>query len=101
MQSFAESENVPECHPYRLLSAEDIMGYATIDFPDTEDFSNSLDVSANDDLQLDLDSQIRSESCFRDIIGQSSAIQKVLEEVEIVAPTNSTILLHGDTGTGK
>jgi formate hydrogenlyase transcriptional activator len=77
------------------------MSYAMIDFPDPEDFSSSSDVSANDDLQLDLDSQIRSESCFRDIIGQSSAIQKVLEEVEIVAPTNSTVLLHGDTGTGK
>jgi formate hydrogenlyase transcriptional activator len=58
-------------------------------------------VSASDDLQLDLDSQICSETRFRDIIGQSPAIQKVLEEVEIVAPASSTVLLHGETGTGK
>jgi formate hydrogenlyase transcriptional activator len=77
------------------------MSYATVGFPDTRHFSSPSNVSVNDDLQLDLDSQARSESCFRDIIGQSPAIQKLLEEVEIVAPTNSTVLLHGETGTGK
>jgi formate hydrogenlyase transcriptional activator len=78
-----------------------MMSYATVGFPGPGDFSSSWNVSANDELQLDLDSQIRSESCFRDIIGQSPAIQKLLEEVEIVAPTSSTVLLHGETGTGK
>jgi formate hydrogenlyase transcriptional activator len=41
------------------------------------------------------------EHCFKDIIGNSSAIQRVLEQVAIVAPTDSTVLLHGETGTGK
>jgi formate hydrogenlyase transcriptional activator len=77
------------------------MGYAMVSFRKPGDFSSSSDMSANDDLQVDLNSQIRPESCFRDIIGQSPAIQKVLEEVEIVAATNSTVLLHGETGTGK
>jgi formate hydrogenlyase transcriptional activator len=77
------------------------MSYATIGFPEARDFSSSWNVSTNDELPLDLDSQVRSESCFRDIIGQSPAIQKVLAEVAIVAPTSSTILLHGETGTGK
>jgi formate hydrogenlyase transcriptional activator len=78
-----------------------MMSYATIGFPQSGDFSSSWNVSAKDDLQLGLDSQISSGTCFRDIIGQSPAIQKVLEEVEIVAPTNSSVLLYGETGTGK
>ncbi len=52
-----------------------------------------------------LDEQLRSgpqaEHCFEGIIGQSAAIQHVLQQVSIVAPTDSTVLLHGETGTGK
>jgi formate hydrogenlyase transcriptional activator len=44
---------------------------------------------------------IGAEQCFAGIIGQSPAIQKVLQQVAIVAPTDSTVLLHGETGTGK
>lgn len=36
-----------------------------------------------------------------EIIGQSSAIQKVLQQIELVAPTESTILIQGESGTGK
>jgi formate hydrogenlyase transcriptional activator len=46
-------------------------------------------------------SQTRSRCCFEDIIGESSALQRVLEKVAIVAPTDSTVLIHGETGTGK
>ena len=42
-----------------------------------------------------------TESCFEEIIGRSPAIQNVLQQVAIVAPTDSTVLLHGETGTGK
>jgi len=42
-----------------------------------------------------------SEYCFEGIIGRSPAIQNVLKQVSIVAPTGSTVLLHGETGTGK
>jgi len=38
---------------------------------------------------------------FKDIVGDSAAIQKVLEQVMIVARTDATVLLHGETGTGK
>jgi formate hydrogenlyase transcriptional activator len=51
--------------------------------------------------QLVLGSDISSECCFEGIIGKSLAIQQVLEQVAIVAPTDSTVLLHGETGTGK
>ena len=58
-------------------------------------------VTELEDEQLCLDSEISSEHCFEGIIGKSRAIQKVLEQVAIVAPTDSTVLLHGETGTGK
>ena len=48
-----------------------------------------------------LKSAISAESCFEDIVGTSPAIRKVLEQVSIVAPTDATVLLHGETGTGK
>jgi formate hydrogenlyase transcriptional activator len=82
-------------------TAEVNMGYAAVSLADAERFLSSANQSAENDLQFRLDSQVRSENCFGDIIGKSPAIQKVLEQVEIVAPTNSTVLLHGETGTGK
>ncbi len=54
-----------------------------------------------EDERLYLESEIRSESNFEDIVGKSRALQKVLEQVSIVAPTDSTVLLRGETGTGK
>jgi formate hydrogenlyase transcriptional activator len=56
---------------------------------------------AMEDEQLLLGSEVSSEQYFAGIIGQSPAIQKVLQQVAIVAPTDSTVLLHGETGTGK
>jgi transcriptional regulator with GAF, ATPase, and Fis domain len=38
---------------------------------------------------------------FGDIVGQSSAIHKVLEQVELVAPTDASVLIVGESGTGK
>ena len=51
--------------------------------------------------RLYLESEIRSEYNFEDIVGKSAAIRKVLDQVAIVALTHSTVLLHGETGTGK
>jgi formate hydrogenlyase transcriptional activator len=38
---------------------------------------------------------------FEQIIGSSPVLESVLEQVERVAPTDSTVLIHGETGTGK
>jgi formate hydrogenlyase transcriptional activator len=60
--------------------------------------------ASRDDLEeqkLYLESEIESEFNFEDIVGKSAAIRKVLDQVTIVAPTSSTVLLHGETGTGK
>ena len=51
--------------------------------------------------RLYLESEIRSEYSFEDIVGKSATLRKVLDQVAIVAPTDSTVLLHGETGTGK
>jgi formate hydrogenlyase transcriptional activator len=48
-----------------------------------------------------LEAEIRLEHGFRDVIGDSPAIKRVLQAVETVAPTDSTVLLRGETGTGK
>ena len=51
--------------------------------------------------RLYLESEIASEHNFEDIVGNSPALRAVLEQISIVAPTSSTVLLHGETGTGK
>src|SRR5882762_1625579 len=38
---------------------------------------------------------------FEQVIGNSPALESVLEQVERVAPTDSTVLIQGETGTGK
>jgi formate hydrogenlyase transcriptional activator len=45
--------------------------------------------------------QDRNPRRFEQIIGSSRALESVLEEVEQVAPTDSTVLIQGETGTGK
>jgi formate hydrogenlyase transcriptional activator len=51
--------------------------------------------------KLYLEQEIRSEMNFEQIVGTSAALQHVLELVETVAPSDSTVLLLGETGTGK
>ncbi|GKS56489.1 ATPase AAA [Nitrospira sp.] len=51
--------------------------------------------------KLYLEEEIRTEHGFDDIVGESHALRQVLAQVEIVAPTDSTVLIQGETGTGK
>ncbi len=51
--------------------------------------------------KLYLEEEIRGEMDFEGIVGQSSALRHVLQLVETVAPSDSTVLLLGETGTGK
>jgi formate hydrogenlyase transcriptional activator len=51
--------------------------------------------------KLYLEDEIRGELDFEGIVGQSSALRHVLNLVERVAPSDSTVLLLGETGTGK
>ena len=45
--------------------------------------------------------EIDETSMFEEIVGKSDALQKVLKEIETVGPTESTVLIYGETGTGK
>jgi formate hydrogenlyase transcriptional activator len=58
----------------------------------------------NDQLHREnvyLEDEVRAENNFGEIVGESVALRRVLKEVETVAPTDSTVLVCGETGTGK
>jgi formate hydrogenlyase transcriptional activator len=63
--------------------------------------SGPTSISVNADLYLDLDEETRKEPGFEGMVGQSSALRQVLRLIETVATGDSTVLLLGETGTGK
>src|ERR1700675_816075 len=48
-----------------------------------------------------LEEEVRTEHNFGEIVGESATLRRVLKQVEAVAPTDSTVLIRGETGTGK
>jgi formate hydrogenlyase transcriptional activator len=74
------------------LALTDLGRFAVTSFPTVSRFEAD---------QFYFEPEISAEHCFEDIVGKSPALRKVLEQVAIVAPTDSTVLLHGETGTGK
>jgi len=48
-----------------------------------------------------LEDEINLENRFEDIIGESTGLRQVLKDIETVAPTDATVLIQGETGTGK
>ena len=48
-----------------------------------------------------LEDEIRTERHFEEIVGKGASLRRLLKEVETVAPTDSTVLIYGETGTGK
>ncbi|HTS28149.1 MAG TPA: sigma 54-interacting transcriptional regulator [Bryobacteraceae bacterium] len=65
-------------------------------FGEVSDLKNQL---AQEKLYLE--DEIRSELKFEEIVGRSEALRRVLEQIETVAPTDSTVLIYGETGSGK
>jgi formate hydrogenlyase transcriptional activator len=51
--------------------------------------------------KLYFEDEIRSELNFEEIVGNSAVLKRVLRQVEAVAPTDSTVLIYGETGSGK
>ncbi len=51
--------------------------------------------------KLYLEDEVRTEMNFAQIIGSSASLRRALKRVETVAPTDSTVLIYGETGTGK
>jgi len=73
------------------VAVENALAYRQID-----ELKNKLQ-----EEKLYLQEEIRSEYNFEEIIGTSPALKRALENVQIVAPTDSTVLIFGETGTGK
>ena len=48
-----------------------------------------------------LEEEINLERRFEDVVGESAGLRRVLREIETVAPTDATVLIQGETGTGK
>ncbi|HEY8563479.1 MAG TPA: sigma 54-interacting transcriptional regulator [Pyrinomonadaceae bacterium] len=69
---------------------------AAVQFDEIEKLKNRLKRE-----KLYLEEEIQSEYNFAEIVGKSAALRYVLRQVETVAPTDSCVLLYGETGTGK
>ncbi|HTU23461.1 MAG TPA: sigma 54-interacting transcriptional regulator [Gemmataceae bacterium] len=73
------------------LAVENALAYRQI-----EELKNKLN-----EEKLYLEDEIRTEYRFAEIVGSSQAVQNILRQVEIVAPADTTVLIQGETGTGK
>ena len=96
--------NLLQYNPLKDESGQIIRWYSTV--TDIDDQKRKEEQLRNENVRLAqervyLEEQIRSEMGFEHIIGNSPALKRVLELVETVAPNDSTVLLLGETGTGK
>ena len=64
---------------------------------DEEDLLNTIRQS----ISYFLEDEIRSDQNVGNMVGESPRFQRVLKAIRVVAPTDSTVLIEGDTGTGK
>ena len=87
----ADAWLLSQCAKQIAIAVENVLAYQEI-----ENLKDKLNKE-----KLYLEDEIRSELNFEEIIGESPAIKKVLKQVDIVAPTDSTVLILGETGTGK
>lgn len=83
--------------PFRNEEGQVIRWYAT--GTDIDDRVRAEERTRNENLALR--EQIDRDSMFEDIVGSSDALRKVLRQVEKVAASDSTVLILGETGTGK
>ena len=87
----ADAELLALCASQIAIAVENALAYREI-----ETLKNKLA-----EEKLYLEEEIQTEYNFAEIVGQSAALRKVLREAETVAPTDSCVLLCGETGTGK
>ncbi len=84
-------------NPFRNEQGQLTRWYAT--GTDIDDRVKAEDRTSNENLALR--EQIDRDSMFEDIVGSSESLRKVLRQVTKVAPSDSTVLILGETGTGK
>src|SRR5262245_5277767 len=85
------AELLQQCSKQIAIAVENALAYREI-----EGTKNKL---AQEKLYLE--DEIRTECNFEEIVGESPALRQILKQIEKVAPTDSTILIRGETGTGK
>lgn len=127
MQETARAANIragcalPLVHGGRIIGVLVLMTRTPQDFTEQDvgflmELASLVAAALNNSLQFDranasqakliserryIDEQVRSEAGFEEIVGESVALRNVLTDVNIVAPTDSTVLITGETGTGK
>ena len=84
-------------NPFRNEQGQVIRWYAT--GTDIDDRVRAEEMTRNENLALR--EQIDRDSMFEDIVGSSEPLRTALRQVAKVAPTDSTVLILGETGTGK
>ncbi|HZR25304.1 MAG TPA: sigma 54-interacting transcriptional regulator [Vicinamibacterales bacterium] len=113
--------NVPLSTPHRVLGILSL-GRLTADPFSRDDLDRVTQVAAQVAIALEnalafeeiaalkeelarenvyLQEEIRGSNRFEEIVGESRALQRILDEIATVAPTDTTVLLLGETGTGK
>ena len=86
-----DAELLTEVGKQVAIAVENALAYREIDA-----LKNKLQ-----EEKLYLQEEIRTEYNFEEIIGTSPTLKRALQNVETVAPTDSTVLIFGETGTGK
>src|ERR1700687_3075443 len=84
-------------NPFRDEQGRLVRWYAT--GADIDDRKRAEEMTRNESVALR--EEIDRASMFEEIVGASLALRRVLTQVEKVAPTDSTVLISGETGTGK
>ncbi len=87
----ADAELLTEVSKQVAIAVENALAYREIDA-----LKNKLQ-----EEKLYLQEEIRTEYNFEEIIGTSATLRRALQDVQTVAPTDSTVLIFGETGTGK
>jgi formate hydrogenlyase transcriptional activator len=92
----------------RFFTADDLQFFSQAASQVAIALENSMSYKCIEELNLRLEEEkvyledeIRTDNRFEEIIGQSRALRTILKQVETVAPTDSTVLIYGETGTGK
>jgi formate hydrogenlyase transcriptional activator len=95
----------PERNQYSEEDVETLQGVANqvaLAVANMQAFQEIVDLKARLETEnVYLQEEIRTEHNFEEIIGSSPPLLAVLRKVEQVAPTDSTVLINGETGTGK
>lgn len=87
----ADAELLEQIASQVAIAVENALAYREI-----EGLKNKLT-----EEKLYLEDEIRTAYNFEEVVGSSPALKRTLKQVETVAPTDSTVLIYGETGTGK